>query len=119
MQVVAIDAAFETVAVVFLAAAMAYSYWMFRLTSTAEMVVLARPKNFFTAILVSFVTLLASQVLPLISEFVYPIPYVDGITRIMIVATAFSSVVGIYMALYYYRTQSHKVQASLKNRIPN
>ncbi|MHB1908795.1 MAG: hypothetical protein ACYCQJ_07970 [Nitrososphaerales archaeon] len=114
-----VDSAFEAVAVVFLVAALLYSYKLSILTRNAEIVALNRPKTFFAFIFISFACLLLSQVLIFINETFETVPFAGIISRFLIIATSLSAVVGIYNALYYYRTPSSKTSDKLGKPIEN
>lgn len=112
-----IDSAFEAAAVVFLIAALLYSYKLSILTKSAEIVALNRPKTFFALIFISFACLLLSQVLIFVNETFETVPFAGMISRFLIIATALSAVIGIYNALYYYRTPSRKTSDRLDQKI--
>jgi hypothetical protein len=104
VSTVAIDTAFEAIASVFLMAAMIYSYRLYGLTKSAKILALANPRGVFHWFVVAFILLFLSQIFPMLNSLVVAIPYADGIAHLLIIATAFSGVVAMYMALYYYRT---------------
>src|SRR5579875_3654520 len=108
----AIDSSFETVSVVFLIAAMIYSYKLSRLAKDAEIIALGKPKTVFNLMLIAFFSLFLSQFLSMANDVFYAVPYVDEISQILIIVTAFTSVVGIYTALYYYRTSPGRLQTT-------
>lgn len=108
MSTLALDAAFEAVAVVFLLAAMVYSFRLAGLARNARILALANPQAVFRWLIVAFVLLLLSQLLPLANSLLVVIPYADELGHALIIATAFAAVVGMYLALYYYRTSSRK-----------
>ncbi|MGI0079240.1 MAG: hypothetical protein ACRECH_06415 [Nitrososphaerales archaeon] len=108
MSTLAIDTAFEAVAVVFLIATMVYSFRLAGLTRNAKILALANPQAVFRSFIVAFVLLLLSQLLPMVSSLFVSVPYADELSHVLIIATAFAGVVGMYFALYYYRTASRK-----------
>ncbi len=108
LSTLAIDAALEAIAVVFLLAAMVYSFRLAGLAKNARILALAKPQEVFRWFIVAFVLLLLSQLLPMVNSLLFAIPYADELSHVLIIATAFAGVVGMYLALYYYRTASQK-----------
>ncbi len=108
LSIIAIDSAFEAISTVFLLAAMVYSYRLYGLTKNAKILALANPQSVFHWFMLALVLLLLSQLLLMMNSLMLAIPYVDALSHVLIIATAFSGVVGMYMALYYYRTGSKK-----------
>ena len=105
----AFDSALEAVSVVFLLGAILYGYRLSRLTKGAEIVALARPKTFFASILISFASLFFMQLISLVNDLFIAVPYVEIISRILIIVTALSGVFGLYTAVYYYRIAPRKI----------
>ncbi len=108
----AFDSALEAVSVVFLLGAFLYGYRLSRLTKGAEIVALAKPKTFFASILISFASLFFMELVSLVNDLFIAIPYVEVISRILIIITALSGVFGLYTAVYYYRTAPRKIPST-------
>jgi hypothetical protein len=104
----ALDVSFEAIAVVFLVATMMYSFRLASLAKDAKIVALAKPQAVFRWFILAFVLLLLSQAIPVASAIFLPIPYSDELSKVLIISTALAGVVGMHMALYYYRTGSRK-----------
>ncbi|HZW56093.1 MAG TPA: hypothetical protein VFF30_07380 [Nitrososphaerales archaeon] len=111
-----LDAAFDAVAIVFLLATMLYAYRLVSMTKDAEIVALSQPRTVFRLILVAFIFLFFLPFLSLINEILYPVPYLDPIQHLLVIGTAFLSVVAIYTAVYFYRTSTRKVQQDIRSR---
>ncbi len=115
MTTFALDSALEAVSAVFLLGALLYAYRLSKLTKGAEIVALAKPKSFFSSILVSFASLLIMEMMLLLNDLFFSIPYLEEVARLLIIVTAFFGVFGLYSAVYYYRTSPRKVSASLEH----
>ncbi|MDH2900919.1 MAG: hypothetical protein PXY39_08090 [archaeon] len=116
MTTFALDSALEAISAVFLLAALLYAYRLSKLTKGAEIVALAKPKSFFGSILISFASLLVMELMLLLNNLFFSIPYVEELARLLIIVTAFFAVFGLYSAVYYYRTSPTKVSASLERK---
>jgi hypothetical protein len=112
----ALDSALEAVSVVFLLAAFLYSYRLSRLTKGAEIMALAKPRTFFSSILISFASLLAMELILLLDSLFLTIPYEEEIGRAFVIVTGFFAVFGLYNAVYYYRTSPRKVSGSIERK---
>lgn len=108
----AIDAALEMVAIVFLLAAMVYSFKLIQLTASAEIVALSKPKTVFRYMSFAFASLLLSPLMGLISDIVHPLPLLAQVQDILLILTAFFSTVAIYTALYFYRAAPDKPRST-------
>jgi hypothetical protein len=105
---IALDTALEVISIVFLSGGLLYGYRLSKLTKGAEIVALAKPKTFFASILISFASLLALELVTILSEFFFTLPEMQIIWRVLIIATALSGVFGLYTAVYYYRTSPRR-----------
>lgn len=104
----AIDAALEVVAVIFLLAAFVYAMKLLQLTANAEIVALSKPRTVFRLMAFAFASLLLSPILSLWSEFYRTLPLLGEVQNILEILTALFSVMALYTALFFYRTSPSK-----------
>lgn len=108
----AIDAALQMVAVVFLLAAMVYSMRLIQLTDKAQIVALSKPRTVFRLMSFAFASLLLSPLMGLVSDLYHTLPLLGEVQDVLLILTAFFSTLAIYTSLYFYRTSPEKDQVS-------
>lgn len=110
----ALNSSLEMVAVVFLIASVIYLLRMVGVTKDAKILAVHNPKMVILMLTASFSSLLLSSLAGLVNGLFIAVPYLSEIQLILIILTAFFSVVAIYNGLYFYRTSPEKVLSKIQ-----